>query len=358
MRYRYRKYFALFLVLALIGVVLYWPLKVDFNFRSTGWIQPQKKWALRADLEGNFYSDLTNYATGAIELSTSYRFERGDIATLAVRDGLANNVVVKVGDTVGYLYSRLVEERLKQLENLLAVERKLLNSSTAGEKPEIIQNLKQKLTLAEQHFDYARKNYNRSLILFQDSVITATEFELAETDYLSAITNIDIAKSDYEVGLTGQKPEEIRLVEEQIRAYESEIDFLLETKSKYLILSPVSGKIVFNQFIPEQTEYISITDTSNYVLNIPVKVHYRQYLISNGMVEFSVPGVSQSFQAKVFDISDNVQLLISNQVFFVKAIITDNSPLIAQGLSVQCTFHGEEITIREYLNRTLDIFFR
>lgn len=358
MMHRYRKYLALVVVLALIAVVYFWPFKVDFNFRSTGWIQPHKKWSLRADLEGNFYGDLTNYATGAIELSTSYRFERGDIATLSVREGLANNVVVNAGDTVGYLYSRLVEERLKQLQNLVAVERQLLKSSSTGEKPEILQNLKQKLTLAQQHFDFARKNYERSLFLFQDSVITATEFELAETDYLSAITNIEIARSEYDVALTGVKPEEIRMIEEQIRSYESEIDFLMETKSKYLILSPVSGKIVFNQFIPEQTEYISITDTSNYILNIPVKVQYRPYLISNGMVEFSVPGVSQSFQAKVFDISDNVVLLISSQVFFVKAIITDKSPLVAQGLSVQCTFHGDEITIWEYLKRSLDIFFR
>jgi hypothetical protein len=356
--HRYRKYLALILFLVLIAGIWYLPFKVNFKFRSTGWIQPQKKWSLRADLEGNFYGDLINYETGAVELSTSYRFERGDIATLSVREGLANNVIVNAGDTIGYLYSRLVEERLKQLQNLLAVEQKLLQSSSAGEKPEILQNLKQKLTFAEQQFDFARKNYDRSLILYQDSVITATEFELAETDYLSAITNIDIAKSEYEAGLTGSKPEEIRMIEEQIRAYASEIDFLQETKSKYLILSPVTGKIVFNQFIPEQTEYISITDTSNYILNIPVKVQYKPYLISNGSVEFSVPGVSQSFHAKVFDIADNAVLLISTQVFFVKAIVTESSPLVAQGLSVQCTFYGEEITISEYINRSLDIFFR
>lgn len=358
MRYRYRKYFALTIVLLLLVIVYFFPLTLPFNFRSTGWIQPVKKWTLRADLEGNFYGELTNYNTGAIELSTSYRFDRGDIATLSIRHEIANNTAVSKGDTLGYLYSRLVDERLQQLKNLMAVELKLLSSSSAGDKAEVVENLKQKLNLAQQQFDFARKNYDRSLILYQDSVITASEFEIAETDYLSAITNIEIAKSEYEISLTGLKPEEIRLIEEQIASYKKEIEFLEETKKRYLLLSPVSGKIVLNQFLPEQIEYISITDTTSFVMNIPVKVNYRAYIHNNAQIEFVVPGSSQRFNAVVFDISNKVELIVSDQVLFVKANITEHSPLIAQGLSVQCTFFGEKVTLREYIKRTLDIFFR
>ncbi len=88
------------------------------------------------------------------------------------------------GDTVGWLYSRLVDERITQLENLLIVQKQLLNTSATGEKTEIIENLRQKMLLAEQQYDFARKNYLRSETLFNDSVITASEFELAETAFL------------------------------------------------------------------------------------------------------------------------------------------------------------------------------
>ncbi len=56
-----------------------------------------KKWSLRTDLEGNFYGELENFQSGAIEQSTSYRFERGDIVKLKLRHGLTNNDELRGG---------------------------------------------------------------------------------------------------------------------------------------------------------------------------------------------------------------------------------------------------------------------
>jgi len=358
MRYIYRKYLSLLIFLLLIGIVLIIPIKIAFNFRSTALIHPIRQWTLRTDLDGNFYGELKNFSSGAIQLSTSYRFERGDIATLALSEGLANNIIVQHGDTLGYLYSRLVDERIQKLENLLAIEYKQLKSSATGEKTEIVDNLKQKLTLAEQQFDLARKNYERSKILYQDSVITTNDFEIAENEYLSSLTNIEIARSAYEVAITGQKPEDIKLIEEKIASYKNEIEFLEDTKKSYLLISPVSGRMVFNHYLPNQTEYISITDTAAFILYIPVKFPYKAYLWNEMQVKFSIPGATEPLIAKVFDISDRVELIKSNQVVFVKALINTPSPLIVPGLNVECVFMGDDITLREYIKRTLDIFFR
>ncbi len=361
MRYRYRKYLALLIVLSIIGIILFFPLKVQFNFRSNSWINPVKKWSLRSDLEGNFYSELQNFSTGAIEKSTSYRFDRSDIATLKLSDGMANNAGVGAGDTVGWLYSRLVEERISQLENLLEVQKKLLESNVAGEKSEIIENLRQKKLLAEQQYDYARKNYLRSEALFRDSVITAFEFDIDETAFQTAKTNVDIAKSDYEIAVTGVKPEEIKLIEQQILAYENELEFLNETRKTYLLTSPINGKLVFNHHLPEQMEYVAVSDTSGYMLYVPVKIQYRLYLRKNMEIEVIIPGSSERLQARITDISDKVDNILTNmvayQVVFVKAEILNNSPLIVPGLSVQSIFKGEKITLREYIARTINIYF-
>ncbi len=336
-------------------------MKVQFRFKSNSWIQPKKKWSLRTDLEGNFYGELENFQSGAIEQSTSYRFERGDIVKLKLRHGLTNNDELRAGDTVGWLYSRLVDERITQLENLLIVQKQLLNTSATGEKTEIIENLRQKMLLAEQQYDFARKNYLRSEALFNDSVITASEFELAETAFLTATTNIDIAKSEYGIASTGAKPEEINLIKEQILAYENEINFLLDTKTNYLLTTPITGKISFTHYIPEQLEYLTVTDTSDYILYIPVKALYKPYLQNNMHVEIDMPGSKERFQASVFDISDKVDNVITNsivyQVVFMKAKVLNSSPLITTGSSVRSTLYGDKITLREYIKRTIDIYF-
>lgn len=358
MRYRYSKHIALILVLGAIVSLFFMPIKVPFSFRTTALVHPLKKWSLRTDQDGNFFGELKNFQTGAIEQSTSYRFERGDIATLRVNGNVTNNSKVHQGDTLGYLYSRLVEERYQRLINQLAVEQRQLQSSLAGEKEEVVQNLQQKLVLAEQQLDLMKKNFERMQVLYSDSVITSAQFEDAESQYLSAITNVDIAKSNYQIALTGDKPENIALIRENIARYNKEIIFLEGTKQQYVLVSPINGKLILNQHLPKQVDYISIMDTSAFVIYIPIRFQYRQYLDDNMRFEFTVPGTDQPLEAEVVDISDRVELINSHQVLFVKALIVNQSPLIMPGLSVQSRFIGEPITIREYVQRTLNIFLR
>lgn len=358
MRYRYSKHIALILVLGAIVSLFFMPIKVPFSFRTTALVHPLKKWSLRTDQDGNFFGELKNFQTGAIEQSTSYRFERGDIATLQVNGNVTNNSKVHQGDTLGYLYSRLVEERYQRLINQLAVEQRQLQSSLAGEKEEVVQNLQQKLVLAEQQLDLMKKNFERMQVLYSDSVITSAQFEDAESQYLSAITNVDIAKSNYQIALTGDKPENIALIRENIARYNKEIIFLEGTKQQYVLVSPINGKLILNQHLPKQVDYISIMDTSAFVIYIPIRFQYRQYLDDNMRFEFTVPGTDQPLEAEVVDISDRVELINSHQVLFVKALIVNQSPLIMPGLSVQSRFIGEPITIREYVQRTLNIFLR
>jgi hypothetical protein len=358
MRYRYSKHIALILVLGAIVSLFFMPIKVPFSFRTTALVHPLKKWSLRADQDGNFFGELKNFKTGAIEQSTSYRFERGDIATLRVNGNVINNSKVSSGDTLGYLYSRLVEERYQRLTNQLAIEQRQMQSSLAGEKVEVIQNLQQKLVLAEQQLNLMEKNFERMQVLYSDSVITSAEYENAENQYLSAITNVNIAKSNFEIAVTGDKPENIALIQENIARYNKEIIFLEGTKQQYVLVSPINGKLILNQHLPNQVDYISIMDTSAFVIYIPIRFQYRQYLDDNMRFEFTVPGTDQPVEAAVIDISDRVELISSHQVLFVKALIVTQSPLIMPGLSVQSRFIGEPITIREYVQRTLNIFLR
>jgi hypothetical protein len=346
------------IVLAVLGGLFFLPVKVPFTFRSTALIHPFKKWSLRTDMDGNFFGEVKNFKTGAIEQSTSYRFERGDIATLSVNNEIINNAKVSVGDTVGYLYSRLVEERIQHLQNQMAIEQRQLSSSLAGEKIEITENLKQKLQLAEQQLNLSKKNFDRSQVLYQDSVITANEFDQFENEYITAITNVEIAKSDYEIALSGEKPENISLIRERIDRFTREIEFLEGTKQEYLLVSPVSGKLIFSQHLSTQAEYISVIDASEFIVYIPIRFNYRPYLNDQMRLEFSIPGTDESIEAKIFDISERIELINSHQVIFVKAMTTQLSPLVIPGLSVQCKFYGDKITLREYIKRTLNIFLR
>jgi hypothetical protein len=358
MRYRLRRYIALIIVVALIGTIYFLPFTFPFTFRSNSLIYPSKIWNLRSDTDGNFYGEIKNYRTGVVETSISYRFERGDITNLQVNEKINQNPIIQKGDTLGLLSSRLIDERIEQLENLIAVDERLLQSSRAGEKEEIVINLQQKLLLAGRQFDLALKKYERMKTLYDEKVVAPDAFESAENDYQIAQTNVEIARSDYEIAQTGLKPEALLVIEERITRYKREIDFLKETQKQYLILSPLSGKLIANQFSQTQYDYISISDTSEYILYAAVKYSYLPYLNDKMFVSFALQSTDEAIEAEIFDISDRVEHFFGNQIVFVKAKVLSSNGAALTGLSVQAKFHGEPVTLREFIRRTIEIFIR
>jgi len=357
MKFRYRKFFLLTILLLFIGV-FFLPVKIPFSFRATGIVYPVKKWSLKTDMNGNYEGELKNYKTGVIEDLTSYKFRRGDIARLQLMPYFENNSFVKEGDTLGYIYSKYMDEQIEDLNNNLNVETKLLESSASGEKESILENLNQKLIYAQEQFDLTRKNYDRTKILFQDSLIPQSEYEISESAYENAKTAIQIARSEYEVARTGAKPEDLRLIQERIDSYKNEIEFYNEMKKDYVLKSPFSGKMIFDLYSLNPVEYISITDTSEYILYAPIKFNYRSYLKLNSVVGFTVPGTETSLIARVMEISNNVEFIKTSQVVFTMSQIDDPSDIIFPGLTVQCKFVCDQVSPWEYAKRTLNIFMR
>ena len=357
MRFRFRKFYLLAILLLIIGI-FFLPFKVPFSFRSTGFVFPVKKWSVKTDLNGNYESELRNLRSGAIEDLTSYKFDRGDIARLSLLPNLLNNTFVKEGDTLGYITSKFLDEKIQNLQNMIDVESKLLESSITGQKESILENLKQKLIYAEQLYDFSRINYERSLTLMKDSVIPQSEFDIAKTSYENSKTAIEIAKSEYEVAKTGVKPEDVKLIEERISSYAKEMNFYSRMKNDYVLISPISGKIVIDLYSMEPVEFISITDTSEYILYSPIKNIYRLYLKPESKTEFSIPGTNITSEAELLEIGSNAEFIFTNQVVFTILRIKDPSDNIYPGLTVQIKFTCDEITLWEYAQRSISIFFK
>jgi len=366
MKIRYRKYL-LIAILLLIVTLFFLPIKVPFAFRTTAIVYPIKKWSLKADSDGSFVGELVNYRTGVIEDLATYKFERGDIARLRLMPYLENNSFIKKGDTLGFIHSQFLDEKIQQIENSIEVESKLLASGKAGEKETVLENLRQKVINASVNYDFAKTNFERAQTLINDSVIADNDFEIIENQYNNALSNIELAKSEYQVALTGTKPEEISLIEERIKSYQKELLLSQKLKNEYVLAAPFAGKMIFDLYSLSQNprDYISVTDTSYYVLYAPVKFNYRLYVDRQSIIEFTIPGTDQDMNAKIFEISNNVELISngvnvasSTQVIFVFAEIIGDSQHIYPGLTVQCQFVCDHISLWEYANRTLNIFIR
>jgi len=335
-------------------VVLFLPIKVNYSFDATAIVYPTKEWYFSRGQDDSYISELHDFRTNVISNLKGYKFERGDIAEVDLKANLIAGDIISNTDTLAYIHSFDIESQIIQLESLIAVENAFLKASLAGEKRTLIDEAQQQLEYAKQQLLLEQKNYNRQLKLYSDSVISQAEFEIYQNAYYLAEINVQIAKNELLSIKTGNKSEDIKYIIEKIDSYKREIELLKKQKSQYFIVSPISGKLSFNNVL---NGLVTVSDFSQFLLKIPVKVYNIQYLDRISGISFSIPGYDEEMEASFLDLDENVNLLPNQQMVIAKALVNENVQGIYAGMAVPCSVICDEITIFEFLKRGIRLKF-
>jgi len=124
-------------------------------------------------------------------------------------------------------------------------------------------------------------------------------------------------------------------------------------QKQYYIKPPIDG---FVNFRAGTESIVTVSDTSKYILKIPVKVYNLQYLNTITAIKFSVPGYNDKIDASFIDLDENVNFQANQQMVIAKALI-NSSYKIYPGMAVQCKVICDEITIFEFLKRGMHLRF-
>lgn len=335
-------------------VVLFLPIKVNYSFDATALVYPTKEWYFSRGQDDSYISELHDFRTNVISNLKGYKFERGDIAEVDVRQDIKAGDIISTTDTIAFIHSFDIESEIIELESLIAVEKASLNVNLAGEKKTLIDEAQQQLEYAKQQLVLEEKNFNRQFKLYNDSVISLAEFEIYQNSYYLSEINVQIAKNEFLSIESGSKSEEIKYIIEKIDAYEREIELLERQRSQYYIVPPISGKLSFNTVM---NGLVTVSDFSQFLLKIPVKVYNIQYLDRISGISFSIPGYDDEMEAVFLDLDENVNLLANQQMVIAKALVNKNVQGIYAGMAVPCSVICDEITIFEFLKRGIRLKF-
>jgi hypothetical protein len=344
----------LLIIFALALLVLFLPIKVNYNFAATALVYPSNEWYLNRGQDDSFISEMHNFENNSLSNLKNYKFERGDIAEVRFMEGMSSNTFVSKNDTIAYLHSFFIKNELIRLRNLKQNEEAMLLANTAGKKQSLINQAEQEIIFANQQLDLQTRNYNRQLKLMQDSVISMADFEIWENEYNLAKINVEIKKNELLTLQTGEKTEELEAIQQQIDSYSREIRTLEHLESQYYITSPLNGVLRFSTI---ENGIFSVSDTSRYVLKIPVKVRNIQFMERLSSIKFKIPGFMEEIDAAYIDIDDNVNMFSNQQLVMAKAVITGNYYKVYPGMAVKCNVVCDEITIFEYLKREINLSF-
>jgi NACalpha-BTF3-like transcription factor len=348
-----RRYVLLILLFAAL-ITLFLPIKVNYSFEAMAKIYPVREWFLKRGQDDSYITEMQNYKTNVLSHLKSFKFERGDISEIIFSELLNETELVDKGDTLAYINSYFIENELIRLQNLKNVEEGNLSSSLVGTKEALIAEAEQRYNFAKQQLDLETKNIRRFQKLYEDSVISTAEFDIYQNTYKLAEINAEIAFNELEDARTGVKREDIALIRQQIAAYEREIANYEKLKSEYFVVSPIGGLVSFNQVI---NGILTVSDTSNYILKIPVKVNNVRYLDRITGIRFSIPGQRETIDASFLNLDENVSLMSNQQLVMAKALISGGNIKLYPGMAVQCMVLCDRITFLEYLSRSIQLHF-
>ena len=350
---RITKKIILLLFFLSIIIVFIIPFKIPYTFKSTARIYPSQEWVLMTGQDDSFISVIYDNKTNVINNLTNYKFERGDIAELNINPQLISGQQINKGDTIAFIHSFDIENELTELRSEIEVEKASLNVLKSGEKVSIINEAEKKYDYAIQQLKLDEKTFLRQQTLFQDSVISAAEFDQVENVYQLAKINLNILENELLSLKSGDKPSEINLINEKINSIKINIEILENQKDQYFIISPRSGIINFS---PALGQYFSISDNNEYILKIAIQLKNRKHLDSLSSINFEIAGDNAINSASLLQINDKVESIGSHQIFFIKAI-ADNNDNISRGMAVQCKIACDDVSLFEYCMRTMDFVY-
>lgn len=352
MLFNRRHILLLILILAVITVFL--PIPVRYNFIAQAKIYPLKEWKLARGVDEGFVSQTYNYETDALGDYRHYRFERGDIAELKIREDARFDSMIQKGDTVARIESFYIQNEITRLTNLREVEIANMKVLATGEKQSLVEEAQQNYIYAQQQLELEKKNFARQDRLYRDSVITAAEFDYHENALKLAETNVQVTYNSLLALNTGQKDPILGMSQKQIESYSKEIQRLEDQKAQYTIMAPFSG---FLSYDPELGGILKVNDTTGLILKILVPYQQAGYLKQLHSVTFSTPDNKIAMDAGFKGFEENVSLIQGQQFVLARATTHESTEGIYPGMLVKCRIYCDKVSLLEYLKRNFSVTF-
>jgi len=345
----FKAIFILLIIILLIVLIL--PLKLPYSFTVPGKVLAAEEWLVIKSMNGPLQILLKNNITGISKSYSVLEFERGDNAKFNFNPRITVGSVISKYDTIGSIFSDVLEYNLTLLKGELNVAHSLLNQSLSGEKESLIKEAKDNLDLAVKQTELDKKVFYRKQQLHEKGLISDEEFELSQTTLELDETAVKVAEAKLQTVLTGEKKEQIDLIKTQIASLQKQISILEKKSAGYNLISPLNG---FVKWIPEGDTLLIISDTSAYVISFPIPLLKKNYVNSKTNIKVINPSGGEEITAESNGMNNSIEYLSFKPVILALAVVKGSKNNLMPGLMVECKVECGSIPISEHIKRILN----
>ena len=345
-----RFYFTAFIVLVGISLILFLPLELPFAVKSYAKLVPSQEWVLEKGRDGQLMESTFNYETGNSDGYRVSHFERGSSINFSFHPSITPGGTIVKGDTIGSILSSEVQERLISLQGDLATAKSSLAVMTSGEKTAIVQEAQRRLQFAEKRLDEHSRALARAEKLFSEDLISRQSLEEEQGQAKLLSLEVSIAESHLRATQTGEKPEQLGLIQARIAALADEIKAIHARTASYTLTAPISGRIL-RDYSP--TTLLTISDQRRYVVLVPVKWedYFHVSQMQNARIELK--GFPGPVVGTVVSLDREIEVLNGVKVVMLTAILDPSEQNLMPGMLAKCKIECNPVTPLEYVKRLL-----
>lgn len=347
------------LVLIIPVALLLIPFDIPYNIQTAGMVMPIREWTLSKTQAGNLVTSLKDNSTGKLSSYSVSTFQRGNEASFDLNPLVYRLPYLNKGDTIATMYSNKDEERLVALNGDLEVQNSELRLHSAGQKVSDLQTVENKIALAKQELATQRGITARTEALYKDSLVSRQQYELAMNHLRVRELEVKTAEAMYSSARTGDKPEELALVQARINSIRQQIDQIKRGMLDQTLLSPIAGAVVHKKqqmFNDSENLLLTIADTAAYVVLLPVEYIEKDYVEIGRPVEVAIKGTTRRSVGKIIGIDNTVQIVDGRQAFFVTAIFEEKNLPLVPGMILKTIVIGEPVPLSQHLARAFNLF--
>ncbi len=349
----------IFLVLLVAGFMY---IEMPYNIRTKGIVKPTQEWGLYKAFDGTLLNLLEDHLTGTLNQYKVMEFQRGDIVWFLFNEQLLHNETINKGDTIAWVISNDLKMRILEKEGAIIYEESLLQVYLTGDRPEALRIALDQVELARQELQTQQQLTERIQHLYSEELVSLQEYELAINELRVKEYRLDIAKSNYESLLAGEKEEEIMAIRARIAALKQQKEQLLEHIAGMNILSPISGQLIRERNLDGSNEdtVIKVADLSALLVFAPVDVFETTFIEAGQNVTITSTQSGREYRGQVIGMDNSVQLINRQPKIFL-TILLDCDDVRAElfpNMVVDAQIHTPNVSLLEYLARKSRVVYQ
>ena len=253
---------------------------------------------------------------------------------------------IEAQDTLGWLYSSTLQEKMISLEGNLRTLKASLEFERSGSRASEIEGARQQLAYARTRLEEQQKIVERSKSLLAGNIISRQEYDVdVRRERLDSI-RVSIAEANLGSALSGAQASRLDVIRSRIADEENKLATLLQLMDHLTIQSPISGHLHYSM---SGDTLLSVDHIEHVVVLLPLHSAKTNPMGWASQITLHGPDFDMDIDPIDIHVDEHIQLVSGEQLILVRIRLDNSSRQLVVGQLLEASVDIESKSVIQML---------